>query len=104
MYRGRDLSLQYARTPMYRIDFGANYTILKGKGTLSARVNDMFNMMHFGFDGNIPYKQVGEFHWESRTCYLGFSYNFGGGKTKNYNVNKEIKTKRKVAECFNFSD
>jgi len=89
MYRGRDLSLQYARTPMYRIDFGANYTILKGKGTLSARLNDMFNMMHFGFDGNIPYKQVGEFHWESRTFYLGFNYNFGGGK------NKELQRKQR---------
>lgn len=89
MYRGRDLSLQFARKAMYRMDFGANYTVLQGKGTISARLNDVFNTMHFGFDGNIPYKQVGEFHWESRTFYLGFNYNFGGGK------NKELQRKQR---------
>lgn len=82
MYRGRDLGLQFARTPMYRVDLGANYSVLSGKGTLSVRWNDMFNLMHFGFEGNIPYQQDGEFHWESRTLYLGFNYNFGGGKNR----------------------
>lgn len=89
MYRGRDLGLQFIRTPMYKIDFGANYSVLKGKGTISARLNDMFNMMHFGFNGNIPYRQEGEFHWESRTFYAGFAYNFGGGK------NKELQRKQR---------
>lgn len=89
MYRGRDLGLQFLRTPMYRVDFGANYSVLKGKGTITARYNDMFNLMHFGFDGAIPYKQKGEFHWESRTFYVGFNYNFGGGK------NKELQRKQR---------
>lgn len=89
MYRGRDLGLQFLRTPMYRIDLGANYSVLKGKGTISARCNDLFNLMYFGFDGAIPYKQVGEFHWESRTFYLGFNYNFGGGK------NRELQRKQR---------
>lgn len=89
MYRGRDLGLQYLRTPMYKMDFGANYSVLKGKGTVSARLNDVFNTMNFGFKGNIPYRQDGEFHWESRTFYLGFAYNFGGGK------NKELQRKQR---------
>lgn len=89
MYRGRDLGLQYERKPMYKMDIGANYTILQGKGTLSARLNDVFNTMHFGFDGYVPFRSVGEFHWESRTLYLGFNYNFGGGK------NRELQRKQR---------
>lgn len=89
MFRGRDLGLQFLRTPMYKMDFGANYSVLKGKGTISARLNDVFNTMHFGFNGNIPYRQDGEFHWESRTFYVGFAYNFGGGK------NKELQRKQR---------
>jgi outer membrane receptor protein involved in Fe transport len=91
MYRGRDLGLQFLRTAMYKMDFGANYSILKGKGTISMRLNDVFNTMHFGFNGNIPYRQDGEFHWESRTFYTGFAYNFGGGK------NKELQRKKRDA-------
>jgi outer membrane receptor protein involved in Fe transport len=89
MYRGRDLGLQFERKAMYKMDLGANYSILKGKGTLSARLNDVFNTMHFGFEGSIPYKSVGEFHWESRTFYLGLNYNFGGGK------NRELQRKQR---------
>ncbi|MGV9003652.1 TonB-dependent receptor domain-containing protein [Flavobacterium sp.] len=82
MYRGKDLGLQYEREPMYKMDIGATYNILKGKGSLTARVNDVFNTMKFAFNGNIPYRQEGQFNWESRTLYLGFNYNFGGGKNK----------------------
>jgi outer membrane cobalamin receptor len=89
MYRGRDLSLQFARKAMYKMDLGANYSVLQGKGTISARLNDVFNMMHFAFEGNIPYRSMGEFHWESRTFYLGFNYNFGGGK------NRELQRKQR---------
>ena len=42
MYRGQDLSLQYTRKPMYKMDFGATYNVLKGKGTITARLNDVF--------------------------------------------------------------
>lgn len=89
MYRSRDLGLQFLRTPMYRADFGANYSVLKGKGTVSARLNDMFRTQFFGFNGNIPYRQDGEFRFESRTVYVGFNYNFGSGK------NKELQRKQR---------
>lgn len=82
MYRGRDLSLQFERLPMYKMDLGASYTILKGKGTITTRLNDVFQNMHFAFDGSVPYRQKGAFYWESRTLYVGFSYNFGGGKNR----------------------
>jgi hypothetical protein len=80
MYRGRDLGLQFEREPMYRMDIGSTYTILKGKGSITARFNDVFETMNFAFDGNIPYRQTGAFYWESQTFYIGFNYMFGGGK------------------------
>jgi outer membrane receptor protein involved in Fe transport len=82
IYRGRDLGLQYERSPMYKADIGATYSILKGKGSITGRLNDIFNTMHFQFNGNIPYKQEGAFYWESRTVYIGLNYMFGGGKNK----------------------
>ena len=82
MYRGRDRGLQYDRKSMYKMDFGATYNVLKGKGTLTARYNDVFNNMRFAFDGNIPYRQQGAFYWESQTVYLGINYVFGGGKNR----------------------
>jgi outer membrane receptor protein involved in Fe transport len=82
MYRGRDLGLQFERSPMYKADIGATYSILKGKGSITGRLNDIFNTMHFQFDGSIPYKQAGAFYWESRTVYVGLNYMFGGGKNK----------------------
>ncbi len=80
MYRGKDLGLQFVRKPMYKMDFGSTYTVLKGKGSITARLNDVFNTMHFAFDGSIPYRQEGAFYWESRGFYVGFNLMFGGGK------------------------
>ena len=82
MYRGRDKGLQYDRKAMYKMDFGATYNILKGKGTITARYNDVFENMRFAFDGNIPFRQQGAFYWESQTFYVGFNYIFGGGKNR----------------------
>ncbi|MGV3697363.1 TonB-dependent receptor domain-containing protein [Flavobacterium sp.] len=80
MFRGQEQGLQFTRKPMYKMDFGSTYTVLKGKGSITARLNDVFNTMHFAFDGSIPYKQEGAFYWESRGFYIGFNWMFGGGK------------------------
>lgn len=82
MYRGADLSIQGKRKPMYKIDTGASWTVLKGNGTFTARVSDIFNTMHFAFERTEPKSSNGEFHWESRTAYLGFNYRFGSGNNK----------------------
>ncbi|RTY93376.1 TonB-dependent receptor domain-containing protein [Flavobacterium sp. GT3R68] len=82
MYRGRDLSLQFERKAMYKADFGATYNVLKGKGTITARMNDVFDTMNFSFDGSNPYRQHGAFYWESQSVYVGFNLMFGGGKNK----------------------
>ena len=82
MYRGGGKDLQFEVDPMWMINTGASYSVLKGKGTLTFRVNDIFEGMKFKFKSKVPYNQLGEFHWESRTAYLGFAYRFGSGKNK----------------------
>lgn len=82
MYRGKDLGLQFLRKPMWRVDLGSSLTVLKGNGTITARVSDLFDSMHFEFDATKPKLQTGEFHWESQTAYVGFNYRFGTGKNK----------------------
>lgn len=82
MYRGGGQSIQFNVDPMWMINTGASYNVLKGKGTITFRVNDIFEGMKFAFESENPYPSQGEFHWESRTAYLGFQYSFGGGKNK----------------------
>ena len=82
MYRGGGESIQFKVDPMWMINTGASLNVLKGKGTISLRVNDIFEGMKFKFDSKNPYPQSGQFNWESRTAYVGFMYRFGGGKNK----------------------
>jgi len=82
MYRGGGESIQFKVDPMWMINTGASLNVLKGKGTVSLRVNDIFEGMKFAFDSQNPYPQSGQFNWESRTAYVGFMYRFGGGKNK----------------------
>lgn len=82
MYRGASEDIQWKVKPMWMINTGASYTVLKGKGTINFRVNDIFQGMKFGFNSDSPYVQNGQFNWESRTAFLGFNYRFGSGKNK----------------------
>lgn len=82
MYRGRDLGLQFVREPIWKMDFGTSYNILKGSGTISARFSDIFNTMQFAFNGERPYRANGHFKGETQTAYVGFNYRFGSGKNK----------------------
>lgn len=89
MYRGGGQSIQFDVDPMWMVNTGASYTVLKGKGTVTLNFNDIFNGMKFKFDSDQPIQQHGQFNWESRTVFLGFMYNFGSGK------NKERKRRRR---------
>jgi hypothetical protein len=80
MYRGGGESIQFKTDPMWMINTGASLNVLDGKGTISFRVNDIFEGMKFKFESKNPYPQSGQFNWESRTAYVGFMYKFGGGK------------------------
>jgi outer membrane receptor protein involved in Fe transport len=82
MYRGANRDIQWDVDPMSMVNIGANYSVLKGKGNITFRVNDIFNNMRFQFNSTNPFTQDGRFKWESRTTYLGFNYRFGGGKNR----------------------
>ncbi|WP_299679733.1 outer membrane beta-barrel family protein [uncultured Tenacibaculum sp.] len=82
MYRGAQEDIQWKTDPMKMVNLGANYTVFKGKGNVTFRVNDIFNTMQFQFQSSNPFVQNGRFKWESRTAYIGFNYRFGGGKNK----------------------
>lgn len=82
MYRGPVEDLQWNTKPMKMVNLGANYTVLKGKGNLNFRVNDIFKTMRFKFDTSVPFAQNGQFNWESRSAYIGFNYRFGDGKNR----------------------
>lgn len=82
MINAPEEGIQFDRKTMWMLNIGSSYTILDGKGTLSLRVNDIFNGMRFKFDSFEPYEQNGQFKWESRTIYVGFDYRFGKGKNK----------------------
>ena len=82
MYRGPQEDIQWKVENMWMVNTGASLNVLKGKGTVSFRVNDIFRGMKFAFNSSSPFVQNGKFNWESRTAYLGFNYRFGSGKNK----------------------
>ncbi len=88
-YRGKNKGLQFEREPMYFVNTGARYSFEKGKGTLSLNFNDIFNTMQFAFEGTRPFRQEGDFNWESNSVFVGLSYRFGSGK------NRALKRKRR---------
>ncbi len=80
MYRGRNEGVQFTMKPMFMTNLGMRYSFLDSKATFSLNFNDIFNTMRFRFEGDRPFRQNGEFNWESRTVFGGLSYRFGGGK------------------------
>jgi outer membrane receptor protein involved in Fe transport len=82
IYRGRDLRLQFVRKPIWKVDLGASQNVLKGDGTITFRISDVFNSFNFAFDGDKPIKRNGQFNRETQTAYIGFNYRFGSGKNK----------------------
>jgi outer membrane receptor protein involved in Fe transport len=82
MYRGANKGLQFDNKPMWKMDIGARLNLFDGKGTLSARYSDIFNTMFWAFDTENPYPATGDFHWESQTWFIGFSYRYGSDKIK----------------------
>ncbi len=81
-YRGPVNGVQNNSHEMYKIDSGARYSLLNDAMSISVRFNDMFKNMHYGFDGQYPWPQAGQFGWESRTIYVALNYRFGGGKNR----------------------
>ncbi|SHI69754.1 Outer membrane receptor proteins, mostly Fe transport [Flavobacterium terrae] len=82
MYRAGERSLQFSNKEMWKMDLGARLNVLKGKGTLSVRYNDLFDTMRSRFNSDEPAAISGEFRWENQTLNINFNYRFGSGKNK----------------------
>lgn len=93
-YRGESQGINATMDPMYKIDAGLRYSFWENTANLSVRLNDVFDTMKAGFEGDAPYRQTGEFTWESRTVFVGFQYMFGSAKNKSlqrkYRENNEV--------------
>ncbi len=82
MYRGANEVIQWTFKPMYMVNTGVSLNVFQKKGTISLRVNDIFNTMRFRFESTNFYPSNGGFNWESRTAYVGYAHNFGQGDHK----------------------
>jgi outer membrane receptor protein involved in Fe transport len=95
MFRGPNENLQFKVEPFYFMNLGARYSMFDRKATLSLNFTDIFRTQLWGFDGERPLPQIGEFVWDSRTVYFGFSYNFGQGKNKGVKRKKRDKNEKR---------
>ncbi|QOD60555.1 TonB-dependent receptor [Polaribacter haliotis] len=81
-YRGTYKNVLVKVEPYLLVNASARYSILKGKGSLSLRATDIFDNYKLDFSTTNPFPQNGQFTLEYSSIYLGFSYNFGGGKNR----------------------
>lgn len=69
--------------PMGGVDMAVSQKLFKGKGTLQARVTDVFNTYKFNvYTEGVGFNSDMTFDWESRVGYLTFSYRFGQSSKK----------------------
>lgn len=81
MYRGKNKNIQFEMGDMLMVNLGMRYSFLEdNRASFSLSYNDIFNTMFAEFDGERPYRQHGQFNWESQQISARLSYRFGGGK------------------------
>ncbi len=79
LYRGPQDGIQFNSKAMGMVNLGMRYNFIEN-GTFSLNVNDIFDTMKAQFDGERPFRQEGNWNWESQTVFVGINYTFGGGK------------------------
>jgi outer membrane receptor protein involved in Fe transport len=77
LYRGPSDGIQFNSRPMGMVNLGMRYNFIEN-GTISVNVNDIFDTMKARFDGERPFRQEGQWNWESQTVFVGINYRFGG--------------------------
>lgn len=74
-YRAPETTTQGKRKGMYRVDFGANWRVMQGRGILNLNVRDLFNTRKFrGITRGDNFYEETEFQWRSRQVTLSFTY------------------------------
>lgn len=79
LYRGPQDGIQFNSKAMGMVNLGMRYNFIEN-GTFSLNVNDIFDTMKAQFDGERPFRQEGNWNWESQTVFVGINYTFGSGK------------------------
>lgn len=80
-YRGAEKTTFQDRKSMYAVNFGANKTVLKGNGTITFNIQDIFNtrarnIISYG-DG---FERETYMQWNPRQFSIGFTYRFKQGE------------------------
>ena len=82
-YRSPFIIAQGTINSFFNVDLGVKQDMLKGRGTLSLRVSDIFNTLQFqadSFGPNFVSTRLGK--RESRIGFIGFSYRLSRQKTR----------------------
>ncbi|TPV35770.1 TonB-dependent receptor [Paucihalobacter ruber] len=79
LFRGPQDGVQFNSKAMGMVNLGMRYNFVEN-GTFSLNFNDIFGTMFSRFESDRPFRQVGNWNWESRTVFAGINYRFGGGK------------------------
>ena len=77
-YRAPMKTLQGRMKSMAGMDLALRQDVLKGKGTLTLNVRDLFDSKRFGMESYLPTRNIDRtMRWSRRTFNLSFSYRFG---------------------------
>jgi len=79
LYRGPQDGIQFNSKSMGMVNLGMRYNFIEN-GTFTFNVNDIFDTMKARFESDRPFKQAGNWNWESQTVFVGINYSFGGNK------------------------
>lgn len=82
-YRAPQNVPQGRRQSYFAVDLGLSKDVLKGNGTLTLSVRDLFNTRKFRYETITPtYTSEAEFQWRSRSALLSFTYRLNQRKQR----------------------
>jgi outer membrane receptor protein involved in Fe transport len=93
-YRSPVVTVQGERSAFFMTDLSARKEVLKGKGNITLRVQDLFNTMRFNstsFSGNAldGFEETSRYKPQSQLVYVGFSYRFGNANAQKRDKNRQ---------------
>ncbi|MCB9284639.1 MAG: TonB-dependent receptor [Lewinellaceae bacterium] len=74
-YRSRGVTVQGTYSPIYSMDVALRRSVLRGKGSLTLRVSDIFDTRRFEFEAaDATFDSYNYWKRESRIAFLNFTY------------------------------
>lgn len=94
-YRSPFIIAQGTINSFFNVDLGVKQDVLKGRGTLSLRISDIFNTLQFqsdSFGANFVATQLSK--RESRIGFIGFSYRLSRQDTRSKDTDRDNEDRR----------